>query len=110
MIARKAVSESAVLLQNNGGLLPLSKDIPTLYVAGQGADNIGFQTGGWTIEWQGKLGDITPGTTILKAIQNTVSTKTTITYHRQGTFDGMADVGIAVVGERPYAEGKGDQR
>lgn len=108
-IARKAVSESAVLLQNNSGTLPLSKNISTLYVAGLGADNIGFQTGGWTIEWQGKLGNITPGTTILKAIQNTVSTKATVTYEAQGQFDGIADVGIAVVGERPYAEGKGDQ-
>ncbi len=108
-IARKAVSESAVLLQNNGGALPLAKDTATVYIAGTGADNIGFQTGGWTIDWQGKLGNTTPGTSILKAIQNTVSKKTTVTYDAQGQFDGMADVGIAVVGERPYAEGKGDQ-
>ena len=108
-LGREAVSKSLVLLQNNNGALPLSKDTPTIYVAGVGADNIGWQSGGWTIEWQGKSGNITPGTSILQAIQATVSAKATVTYQGGGQFDGMADVGIVVVGEQPYAEGHGDK-
>ncbi len=108
-LAREAVSKSLVLLQNNNGALPIARNISTIYVAGRGADDIGIQAGGWTIEWQGKEGNITPGTTILKAIQDTVSPTTTVTYNTSGQFDGMADVGIALIGERPYAEGKGDK-
>jgi beta-glucosidase len=108
-LGREAVAKSMVLLQNNGGALPLAKDVASVYVSGAAADNIGIQTGGWTIEWQGKPGDITPGTTLLKAIESTVSSSTKVTYKGDGTFDGTADVGIAVVGEYPYAEGKGDK-
>ncbi len=108
-LAREAVSKSMVLLQNKNGALPIAKEVPRIFVAGRGADDIGIQSGGWTIEWQGKEGAITPGTTILQAIQNTASSKTSVTYNASGQFDGMADIGIVVVGERPYAEGKGDK-
>ena len=108
-LGREAVAKSQVLLQNNNSALPIAKDTPTIYVAGAGADDIGIQSGGWTIEWQGKTGASTLGTTILKGIQNTVSSKTTVTYSAAGKFDGVADVGIVVVGEYPYAEGKGDR-
>ncbi len=107
-LAREAVSKSLVLLQNTNSTLPIAKDVTSIYVAGQGADDIGMQTGGWTIEWQGKTGNITPGTTILQGIKATVSSKTTVTYDATGQFDGKAPIGIAVVGERPYAEGIGD--
>ena len=60
-IAREAVQKSQVLLKNDG-FLPLDKTKNYL-VIGSGANDIGKQCGGWTIEWQGKLGDITPGTT-----------------------------------------------
>ena len=107
-LAREAVDKSVVLLQNNNSALPLAKDTPTIYVGGQSADDIGLQSGGWTIEWQGKTGNIEPGTTILQGIKAAVSSKTTVTYDVDAKFDGMADVGIVVVGEQPYAEGKGD--
>ena len=108
-LGREAVAKSMVLLQNNGGALPLHKDTATIDIGGSGADDIGIQSGGWTIEWQGKSGNSTPGTTILQAIQATVSGSTKVTYSAGGQFDGMADVGIAVVGEKPYAEGVGDR-
>ncbi len=108
-LGREAVAKSLVLLKNDNSALPLAKDVSTIYVAGGSADDIGIQSGGWTIEWQGKAGEITKGTTILQAIKAAVSPKTTVTYDGPGVFDGMADVGIAVVGERPYAEGKGDK-
>ncbi len=109
-LARQAVAESLVLLKNDGQTLPLSKNTPTIDVAGQGANDIGLQSGGWTIEWQGKLGNITPGTTILQGIQQAVSAGTKVQYDANGNFSDSspADVGIVVVGEQPYAEYKGD--
>lgn len=111
-LAREAVRKSLVLLKNDNNTLPLAKDTPLIFVAGQGANDIGIQSGGWTIEWQGKSGDITPGTTILEAIRNTVSENTIVLYNRWGEFDRVtaevADVGIVVMGEMPYAEGVGD--
>src|SRR6185312_5348960 len=51
-VARQAVMESLVLLKNEHRLLPLNPHMNVL-VAGDGADNISKQTGGWTISWQG---------------------------------------------------------
>ncbi len=108
-LAREAVAKSLVLLKNDDGVLPLSKETLLINVAGVGADDIGMQSGGWTIEWQGKMGDITPGTTILEAIQATVSENTTVAYDPYGRFDETGDVCVAVIGEEPYAEGRGDR-
>lgn len=111
-LAREAAAKSAVLLKNEGNVLPLSKDVGHLFVGGLAADNMGIQAGGWTIEWQGKTGDIIPGTTILEGIQAAVSPQTVVEYNKFGNFQGdpSADdaVCIAVVGESPYAEGRGD--
>jgi beta-glucosidase len=108
-LARQAVRESLVLLTNNNGVLPLAKDMPRIHVAGQGADDIGIQSGGWTITWQGTTGDILPGTTILEGIQAAVSPDTAVVYDPAGEFEGTADIAIVVVGEFPYAEGVGDK-
>ena len=107
-VARDAVRQSLVLLKNEHNALPIAHDTPRIFVAGEAADDIGLQTGGWTIEWQGKPGNITPGTTILQAIENSVSPATTVRFNRFGRFDDTADIGIVVVGETPYAEGRGD--
>jgi beta-glucosidase len=109
-LARQAVSESLVLLKNDNAALPLAKDTPLIYVAGQGANDIGMQCGGWTIEWQGRAGDITPGTTILQGIRDAVSVGTRVEYNLTGEFTGGADIGLVVVGEQPYAEGVGDTK
>ncbi len=109
-LARQAVRESLVLLKNDNAALPIPKDTALLYIAGQGADDIGMQCGGWTIEWQGKTGDIQPGTTILDGIRAALPKSTKLEYEPQGEFNGQADVGIAVVGEQPYAEWYGDQK
>ncbi len=109
-VAQEAVAKSQVLLKNDEGLLPLADDVPAVFVGGAAADDIGIQSGGWTIEWQGKEGDITEGTTILEAIEETVSANTAVVYDPFGRFDGAGDpeVCVAVVGERPYSEGFGD--
>jgi beta-glucosidase len=117
-LARQAVRQSLVLLRNEGETLPLDKATPSIFVAGEAADDIGIQSGGWTISWQGQAGNITPGTTILEGILATVSPETAVRYDRFGNFDGAVDesgnpliasVAIAVVGELPYAEGEGDR-
>jgi len=75
-LAREAMAKSMVLFKNENALLPLLKEIGHLFVSGLAADDMGIQVGGWTIEWQGKTGNIIPGTTILDGIQAAVSLQT----------------------------------
>ncbi|MET9502385.1 glycoside hydrolase family 3 N-terminal domain-containing protein [Streptomyces sp. NPDC006622] len=104
-VARRAAAESQVLLKNAGGLLPLKKD-QKVYVAGSNADDIGNQTGGWTITWQGASGAVTPGTTILEGMRRAGGD---LTYSKDASAPTTGyDVGVVVVGETPYAEGAGD--
>jgi len=111
-IAREAVRKSQVLLKNKNSTLPLAKSSNKILIAGSAADNLGRQAGGWTTEWQGIDGNYgIEGTTILEAIKNTVSKDTNVEYNKKGDFstkNNFADVGIVVVGEKPYAEGWGD--
>jgi len=111
-LARKAVRESLVLLKNNQAV-PISKTTPRILVSGSAADNIGQQSGGWTVEWQGIDGNWIPGTSILKGIRDMASPNSKVEYDLKGNFSdqaGLADVGIAIVGESPYAEGWGDKK
>ncbi|MGW1143310.1 glycoside hydrolase family 3 protein, partial [Streptomyces zhihengii] len=104
-VARQAAAESQVLLKNAGSVLPLKKS-QKVYVAGSNADDIGNQTGGWTITWQGSSGNITPGTTILQGMRKAGGD---VTYSKDASASTAGyDVGVVVVGETPYAEGVGD--
>ncbi|MEU5366098.1 glycoside hydrolase family 3 N-terminal domain-containing protein [Streptomyces sp. NPDC005925] len=104
-VAREAAAASQVLLKNAGGLLPLRKN-QKVYVAGSNADDIGNQSGGWTITWQGRSGDITPGTTVLEAMRESTPD---LTWSKDASAPLTGhDVGVVVVGETPYAEGVGD--
>ncbi|MFF8477752.1 carbohydrate binding domain-containing protein [Streptomyces sp. NPDC015414] len=104
-VARRAAAESQVLLKNSGGLLPLRKG-QRVYVAGSNADDIGNQTGGWTVTWQGGSGNTTPGTTILDGMREAGGD---VTYSKDASAPtGGYDAGVVVVGETPYAEGVGD--
>jgi len=107
-VAQEAVSQSLVLLQNENETLPIAEDA-TVFVAGLDADDIGVQCGGWTIEWQGRSGNITSGTTILDGLKEIGGEN--IFYNRFGKFwqfNREGDVGIVVIGESPYAEMQGD--
>jgi len=106
-VARECVRQSLVLLKNDGGVLPLRKSTERIHVAGGSADNIGNQCGGWTVYWQGKSGFVTTGTSILTAIR---SAATTVTFSADGSGGEGAKVGIAVIGETPYAEMMGDRQ
>ncbi|MBL8132267.1 MAG: glycoside hydrolase family 3 protein [Anaerolineae bacterium] len=112
-VAREAVRKSLVLLRNEGQTLPLARDLPALLLAGNAADDVGLQCGGWTIAWQGgsrATGVLPGGTTVLEAVRQTVSPETLIHVDPAAQFaEGVtAPVGIAVIAEQPYAEGFGD--
>lgn len=110
-VARQCVRESLVLLKNSNHLLPLKKTLKHITVIGKGADDIGMQCGGWTIDWQGRPGNVTTGgTTLLAAIKQTVGAEAEVNYSPDGSDLKTPDVIIAVVGEEPYAEFKGDRQ
>ena len=110
-IARQAVRESLVLLKNEGGLLPLRPKAHVL-VAGDGADSIQKQTGGWTLTWQGTENTNTdfPGaTSIFGGIQAAVKAAGgTATLSADGSYRNKPDIAIVIFGENPYAEWHGD--
>lgn len=117
-LAREAVRKSLVLLKNGKAadrpLLPLPKKASKILVAGSHANNLGYQCGGWTIEWQGLGGnDLTTGTTILSGIKKTVHPITEVIYSENPDTEFIQSLqevsyAIVVVGERPYAELFGD--
>ena len=110
-VARECVRASLVLLKNERRTLPISSLVARIHVAGKSADDIGNQCGGWTISWQGKSGDVTTGgTTILKAIQQSVSPQTKVTFSKDGSGASGAEIGVVVIGETPYAEMVGDRK
>ncbi|EHQ57502.1 beta-glucosidase-like glycosyl hydrolase [gamma proteobacterium HIMB55] len=106
-IAREAVRKSQVLLKNNQGLLPLPADQHYL-VTGPGADDIGQQSGGWTISWQGTgntNADFPGATSILGGLkQQLEAAGGSITTDESAEVDAA----IFVFGETPYAEMQGD--
>jgi len=110
-VAAAAVQQSLVLLKNQQGLLPLN---PTqkILVTGQGADNIGMQSGGWTITWQGtgnNNADFPGGSSIYAGIKSQVETAGgQVQLSSDGSYQQKPDVAIVVFGEQPYAEGNGD--
>lgn len=111
-VARQSVRESLVLLKNKNKLLPLNPASHIL-VAGDAADNIGKQSGGWTITWQGtnNSNDEFPGgTSIYDGIaQQAKAAGGTVELSETGEFKTKPDVAIVVFGEEPYAEGHGDR-
>ena len=109
-VARECVRQSLVLLKNETGAFPLSKNLKRVVVVGKAADDLGMQCGGWTISWQGEVGKVTHGgTTLLEAIRQTVSPNTVVSFSPDGEGMERADAVIVAVGEMPYAEMKGDR-
>lgn len=117
-VARQAVRESLVLLKNNGQVLPL-KPTQKVLVAGDGANNIGKQAGGWTINWTGegnKNEDFPGATSIYDGIKDVVQASggsvvlSESPEHLEAQLSGSnkPDAAIVVFGEPPYAEWGGD--
>src|SRR4030095_4992602 len=110
-VARRAVRESLVLLKNANRLLPLNPRQRVL-VAGDGADDIGKQSGGWTLSWQGTgttRAQFPNAQSIYEGIRDAVKAAGgAAQLSRQGTYTARPDVAIVVFGENPYAEFQGD--
>lgn len=111
-VARQAVRESLVLLKNQNGVLPLSPK-QRILVAGDGANDVGKQAGGWTLNWEGT------GTT-RKDFPNADSIYEGIARQARaaggeavlavdGRYAVKPDVAVVVFGEDPYAEFQGDR-
>ena len=109
-VAREAVRKSLVLLKNDG-VLPVKASANVL-VAGSGADDIGKQSGGWTLSWQGTgnaNADFPNAESIWAGLKSAVEAGGGhATLAVDGAFDKKPDVAIVVFGENPYAEGVGD--
>ena len=110
VLARQAVCQSLVLLKDKNHLLPIDRSVRSIKIAGSGADNLGRQAGAWSIEWQGIDGKWIEGTTVLEGLTEVGGQNQKIQYSQSADFEKeeIADLGIAVVGEAPYAEGWGD--
>src|SRR6266511_3918861 len=120
-LARKAADESITLLRNSGTppavpLAPTAK----LVVTGPSADSVSNQLGGWSVSWQGVFGaghvccmgppnQIPPATTVRQGIQ---AADPNVVYAPDQASAvaaaASADAIVAVVGEKAYAEGLGD--
>ncbi|HEL5052314.1 TPA: exo 1,3/1,4-beta-D-glucan glucohydrolase [Stenotrophomonas maltophilia] len=110
-VARQAVRESLVLLKNQNGILPLSPK-QRILVAGDGADDVGKQAGGWTLNWQGTgttRKDFPNADTIFEGIaQQARAADGEATLAIDGRYTVKPDVAVVVFGEDPYAEFQGD--
>ncbi|MGM0526071.1 MAG: glycoside hydrolase family 3 protein [Pseudomonadota bacterium] len=110
-VARQAVRESLVLLKNKDNVLPLNPK-QNILVTGPAADDIGQQSGGWTISWQGTGNsneDFPGGTSIYQGIAEAVTAMGgQVELAENGQYQQTPDVAVVVYGETPYAEGNGD--
>ncbi|ESQ84784.1 1,4-beta-D-glucan glucohydrolase [Asticcacaulis sp. AC466] len=110
-VAREAVAKSLVLLKNSG-VLPL-KPMARVLIAGDGANNIAMQSGGWTLSWQGadnKNADFPGATSIYEGLKAEIEASGgQVLYSPDGSAPQTPDVAIVVFGETPYAEFMGDQ-
>ncbi|WP_017445492.1 glycoside hydrolase family 3 protein [Gayadomonas joobiniege] len=110
-LSREAVRKSLVLLKNNRNILPLS---PTqnILVAGDGANDIAKQAGGWSVSWQGTdntNADFPNATSIYQGIKKAVhSAGGQVELAIDGQFKQQPNAAIVVIGEPPYAEWFGD--
>lgn len=111
-LARRAVRQSLVLLKNNNAVLPLKKRQKVL-VGGDGADNIGKQSGGWTLTWQGTQNthaDFPGATSIYAGLKEAIEeVDGSVELTQTDEWTQRPDVAVVVFGEDPYAEGSGDR-
>lgn len=125
-VARRAASESIVMLKNEKGWLPLSSDVGLL-ITGPNADSKRTLNGGWTLSWQGDVTDgmESNGSTILEAFRGRLSRveyASGVVYAPGGSYSEelvpdqtelldkarSADAVLVCIGENSYAEKPGD--
>lgn len=110
-LAREAVRKSLVLLKNEDGLLPL-KPTQRILVAGDSADSMARQAGGWTLTWQGtgtRRDDFPNAQTLWEGLREQVEAAGgQAELAADGRYATKPDVAIVFFGEEPYAEFIGD--
>ncbi|CAM5222213.1 glycoside hydrolase family 3 N-terminal domain-containing protein [Alishewanella longhuensis] len=110
-LARQAVRQSLVLLKNNQNILPIAANSRVL-IAGDAADSIAKQAGGWSVSWQGTdntNADFPNATSIYAGLrQQIIAAGGQVELSAEGKFTVKPDVAIVVIGEEPYAEWFGD--
>jgi beta-glucosidase len=118
-LAREAGRRSIVLLKNEGGTLPLRKDIRTLAVIGALAADSGAAIGNWAA-----FGRADDAVSVLTGIRRAVSARTTVRYARgaspeSGDTTGIADAVnaargadavVLVIGETPAMSAEASSR
>ncbi len=90
-VARDAVRKSMVLLKNKSNILPLKKNA-NLTIVGSGANNLGIQSGGWTVEWQGKL---RPDFEVLDSNDDKSVNSAEVNSYFKAIYDSKYDAGAA---------------
>jgi beta-glucosidase len=115
----QAAQESITLLRNQNGTLPLAAG-SRVVVTGPSADSMTNQLGGWSVSWQGVAGaghvccmgppdQIPPGTTVQKGVLGSDSQAAFVPDQAAAVAAAPhTDAYVAVVGEKAYAEGLGD--
>lgn len=110
-LARRAVRESLVLLKNQRSALPIRRGTRVL-VVGKTANSVPNQSGGWSLTWQGDEttnADYPDADTLLAGIEAAAGKDNVVFVEKPDRVDPASfDVAIAVIGETPYAETKGD--
>lgn len=107
-VAREAVRKSLTLLKNNGAL-PIKNS--QVFLAGPGLDDVKMQSGGWTMDWQGR--DVAARhyrghTSIGEGLRQALSQNKNLSLTDKKNLT-SGDTAIYVFGEKPYAEFEGDK-
>ena len=107
-VARKAVRKSLTLLKNNGAL-PIRAS--RVFIGGPGADDVRMQSGGWTMDWQGR--DVAASkykghTTVGAGLRGALSEKN-VSLIKDPENLKPGDTAVYIFGETPYAEFEGDK-
>lgn len=114
-LAATAAANSVIYHKNEDCLLPLNANSRIL-VTGKNAHDIGHLCGGFTQTWQGFSGneDFPCGQSIWQGIQAHCPNASYLTPEQLGDIkpsDKLSDeydLALVVIGETPYAEGRGD--
>ncbi|NLG84819.1 MAG: beta-glucosidase [Firmicutes bacterium] len=117
-LARRLARESLVLLKNENEVLPISpKKIKSVLVVGQVAESLSYLCGPWTVHWRGARDEEIVGQSILGALKARLPAGIRLAYLPRVTNKAEAeraargvDLVIAVLGEKPDAEGNADSQ